>query len=83
MTHLPVGRIRPATKKSINVKQTSATGQRMGNYLIIAAVSMDNLTVVATSAKRKDDFSHTLAKEYDIKRLGEHNIFLGCTVQRN
>ena len=57
--------------------------QKLGKHLIIAAVSMDYFTVLASTAKLKDEFAQALATAYNIKRLGEHQTFLGWTVQRH
>ena len=44
---------------------------------------MDDFTVVVSTAKLKDVFAQALAKAYTIKRLREHQTFLGWTVQRH
>ena len=56
-----------------NFKQSEADlclWSKIGKDLTIAALSMENFTVFATTAKLKDDFAEALAKVYNIKRLG-------------
>ena len=44
---------------------------------------MDTVTVVASTTKLKDESAQALAKANNIKRLREHQTFLGWTVQRH